>query len=63
MCTTFDEYNRPDMKADMISFQMMYVVPVCGGCPKHFPNLVPDRSANIILSISAADMLIRTADD
>ena len=33
------------MKPDMTSFQMMYVVPVCVGCPKHFPNLVPDRSA------------------
>ena len=41
MCTTSDEYNMPDMKADMISFQMMYVVPVCVGVPKTFLKYGP----------------------
>ena len=46
ICTTSDLQNRPYIKVDIISFQMMYVVALCMGCPKE--SLIPGLAAHLI---------------
>ena len=51
-CTTFDNHNSLNIKVDIITFQIMYVVAVCRYRTKEISNLVPGRSPMMDLARS-----------